>query len=65
MRQISESVSVKCDEDLYETLCSEFVPDSFNVYYVDVIPNIRMNLPLSFFWHVTLHELVDLKLHMF
>jgi len=22
--KISESVSIKCDEDLYETLCSEF-----------------------------------------
>jgi hypothetical protein len=40
-----------------------FVPDSFSVNYVGVIPNIGTNLSLSFFWLVTLHELADLKMY--
>jgi len=38
MRKISESVSVKCEEDFMKNCIVSFVPDSFNVCYVGVIP---------------------------
>jgi len=48
-----------------ESYVVSFVPDNLNIFYLGVIPNTPMNLPLSFFWHVILHELVDLKMYVY